>query len=147
MTLIPPTDAFPGYGIEFSPTGRRYVATINGVTITDLNTGEVINIDVSGVVQGFSWSPDGTHLAYSVASCGDVLLESSSVYVWDALTGQTRMIITTNEMLLRPESWSDNSMLRVEGEKYVSLDVLYTIYLYDISQESLIFTGTATPSR
>lgn len=36
-TLIPPTDSFPGYGIEFSLTGRRYAATIDGVMVTDLN--------------------------------------------------------------------------------------------------------------
>lgn len=147
VTLIPSTDAFPGYGIEFSPTGRRYAVTINGIMINDLKTGEVANVDVSGVIQGFSWSPDGTHLAYSVASCGEEFLESSSVYVWDALTGQTQMLISTNDMLLIPELWSDNLTLRVVGRKYVSLDTLYTIFIYDISQENLVFTGTATPYR
>lgn len=148
VTMIPSTDAFPGYGIEFSPTGRRYAATINGMMITDLNTGEVINIDVSGVIQGFSWSPDGTHLAYSVASCGeDFSVESSSAYVWDALTDQTQTLVSTNEMVLRNVSWSNNWTIRVEGEKYISTNTLYTIYVYDISQGNLVFTGTATPSR
>lgn len=147
-TLIPTTNSFPGYGIEFSPTGRRYAATINGVMITDLNTGEVVNIDVSGVIQGFSWSPDGTHLAYSVASCGeDFSVESSSAYVWDALTDQTQTLVSTNEMVLRNVSWSNNWTIRVEGEKYISTNTLYTIYVYDISQGNLVFTGTATPSR
>ena len=144
-TIIPATDSFPGYGIEFSPTGRRFAATINGVMITDLNTSEVTKIDVPGVVQGLSWSPDGIHLAYSAASCGEQLLQSSSAYIWDALTNQAQKLIATDEMLLRPELWSDNSTLRIEGEKYVSPHNLYTIYVYDISQDDLVFTGTATP--
>jgi len=146
VTLIPPTDSFPGYGIEFSPTGRRYATDINGVIITDLNTGEITKIDVRGIIQGVSWSPDGIHLAYSVASCGEQSVQSSSVYVWDALTNQTQMLITTDGMLLRPELWGDNSTLRVIGEKVIDLDVLYTTYIYDIAQNNLMFTGTTTPS-
>ncbi len=34
--LIPPTNAFPGYGIEFAQTGRRYATNMNGVTVINL---------------------------------------------------------------------------------------------------------------
>jgi len=146
-TLIPPTDSFPGYGIEFSLTGRRYAATIDGVMMTDLNNGDVATINVSGIVEGLSWSPDGVHLAYSVASCGEQSVQSSSVYVRDALTNQTQMLfVATDGTLLKPEAWIDNSTLRIEGGKRVDLDMLYTVYLYDITQNSLLFTNTATPS-
>ena len=145
VTLIPPTDGFPGYGIRFSPTGRRYATDINGVIITDINTGEFTKIDVPDTIESLEWSPDGAHLAYSVASCGEQSVQSSSVYVWDALTNQTQLLFTTNEILLRYETWIDNSTLRVEGEKIVDLDTFYTIYVFDITQNSLVFSGTATP--
>jgi len=147
-TLIPPTDSFNGYGIEFSPTGQRYATATNSIAITDLNTGEVIKLDVSGVME-INWSPDGTHLAYSVASCSEQFLQSSSIYVWDALTDQTQMLLTTDtngDILLSPESWSDNTTLRIAGERLVNGRTRYVIYIYDISQENLIFTGTATLS-
>jgi len=66
-TLIAPTFSFPGYEIEFLPIGRRYAVDMNGVTITDLDTGKINIIDTPGIME-FIWSPDGTQLAYSVAS-------------------------------------------------------------------------------
>jgi hypothetical protein len=145
VNLIPPTDSFPGYKITFSSTGRRYATDMDGVIITDLQTGEVVKLSTSGVMD-LRWSPDGKHLAYSVASCGEQSVESSSVYIWDALRNQTQIVNTTEKMLLRPESWIDNSALRITEEKYVSPDMLYTVYVYDLMQEIITFTGTATPS-
>lgn len=147
-TLIAPTFSFPGYEIEFAPTGRRYAVDVNGVTITDLTTGEINMINAPGITE-FIWSPDGTQLAYSVASCGEQFVQSSSVYVWDALTQQTLMLITMDDgTLLSPVSWGDNATLRIEGEKYNSVNgrTRLTIYIYDIAQDNLAFTGTATRS-
>jgi hypothetical protein len=146
VTIIHPTDDFPGYGIEFSPTGRRYATNINGVTITDLKTGVVSNFMEPDTIEGFSWSPDGLHLAFTVAKCTDFLLDNSSAYVWDALTNQTEKLFTTQGIKLITESWMDDSKLRVRGEQLAGYNVLYTSYLYDIQQGKLIFTGTATPS-
>lgn len=147
-TLIAPTFSFPGYEIEFSPTGRRYAIDMNGVTITDLNTGEINTINAPGIME-LIWSPDGTYLVYSVASCGEQFAQSSSVYVWNVSTNQTQMFITMDDgTLLRPVSWSDNSTLRIDGEKFNPINgrTRLTIYIYDITQNNLAFTGTATPS-
>jgi Tol biopolymer transport system component len=145
VTLIPATHVFPGYEIDFAPTGRRYATDMNGVTITDLKTGRVTQIDVDGVID-LSWSPDGTRLAYSVATCGEQVVESSAAYVWDASTNQSQVLLTTNETVLRPEAWVDNTTLRVTGEEWIGGDLLYTVYIYDLVQQGLAFTGTATPS-
>jgi hypothetical protein len=139
VTLISPPQYFPEDEIKFSPTGRRYAIDLNGITINDLQTGEVIQISASGVIK-FNWSPDGTNLAYSVASCNEEgFVASSSVYIWNALINQSRLIFTTEEILLSPSFWDDNSILRIEGEKLVEHNYQYTIYLFDISQETLFF--------
>lgn len=145
ITLINPPEYFPGDEIKFSPTGRRYATNVSGIIITDINTGEVTQIDAFGVIE-FNWSPDGTNLAYSVASCNEEgFVVSSSLYIWNALTTQSRLILTTEEILLSPSSWENNSTLRITGEKLIDYNYLYTIYLYDITQETVVFTGTATP--
>jgi Tol biopolymer transport system component len=143
-TPIPSTDAFPGYDIKFSPTGRRYAADIDGVTIVDLKTGEVTQLDIPNAMD-LIWSPDGQYLAFSGAICGEERVESSSVYVWDALTDQTQLLYTTENILLKPESWADSLTLRIRGEERIDLDTLYTIYVFDILSKSLLLTGTATP--
>jgi hypothetical protein len=144
-TLVQPTYYFPGFIIEFSPTGRRYaVESYGGIMINDLQNGEVTQIDAPHEYN-FIWSPDGKRLAYSVASCGEFYVQSSSVYVWDASTGQLQILFTTEGILLSPESWIDNSKLRILGEKIVDGRDDYTIYEYSLNQESLTFTGTATP--
>lgn len=115
--------------------------------ITDLKTGAIIKIDIPDIVEGLSWSPDGRHLAFSVASCNEQgAVKSSSVYIWDALKNEKHVLFTSEDMVLRPESWIDNSTLRFTGEKIVDLNMLYTIYVYNIEQQSLVFSGTATPS-
>lgn len=145
VTLVSPPDYFPGDEIKFAPTGRRYAIDINGIMITDLKTGEVTTIDASGVI-GINWSLDGTNLAYSTASCNEEgSVVSSSVYIWSALTNQSRLILTTEEILLSPSSWDDNSTLRIEGQKLIDLNYQYTIYLYDITRGTLVSTSTATP--
>lgn len=137
-------DRFPGNEIRFSPTNEYYAVDTDGVKITSLESGKVFNIDVSGVMD-MSWSPDGKFLAFSVATCGENLVESSSIYVWDSSTHQTRVLYSTNEMLLRPQSWVDNSKLRFEGEKWVGLNNEYTIFEYDLTRNEMNFSGTATP--
>jgi Tol biopolymer transport system component len=145
VTVVSPSNSFPGYKIRFSPTGQRYAYDRRGVRITDLMTGEITQIDVHGVTD-LSWSPNGKYLAYSVASCGEWAVQSSSVYVWNVLTNQTQLLMTTEEILLRPEVWIDDSTLRINGEKFVAGDEFYIIYEYNVVQQSLMFTGTATPS-
>jgi WD40-like Beta Propeller Repeat len=147
VTLIPPTDWFPGYGVEFSPTGQRYAAVWDDILITDLRTGELTQIDVSGVVEKMLWSPDGRRLAYSVASCGeDGLVQTSSVYVWEASTGKTHTLFTIQGKVLMPEAWVDPSILRVISEEWVGQEQKFTVYEYDLVTGSLLFTSTATPS-
>jgi WD40 repeat protein len=144
LTFIPPTDSFPGYGIEFSPTGRHYVATQNGITIRNLVTGEITRIAEYGV-QNFSWSPDGQYLAYGVARCGESYVETSSVFIWNSFSNRTNLLFTTEEMKLDPQSWKNNMIIIIEGEKIVGKNYFYVIYEYDITQERIVFTGTATP--
>jgi Tol biopolymer transport system component len=92
-----------------------------------------------------SWSPDGKFLAFSVADCGEDFVKSSSIYVWDSSTNQTQVLLSTNDMLLRPESWIDNSTLEFQGEKWVDDNYLYTIFEYDLAGEKMLSSGTATP--
>lgn len=107
-------------------------------------SGKETKIDVSGVME-MIWSPDSKFLAFSVASCGETLVESSSIFVWDSSTNQTQVLLSTNEMLLRPQSWIDNFQLRFEGEKWVGLNNEYTIFEYDLTGSEMMFSGTATP--
>jgi len=147
-TLLPPTRLFSGYGIRFSPTGRRYAVDLNGITIADLKSGDLIQIDTSGVMD-LLWSPDGRYLAYSVAKCNESgWVQSASVYAWDSLDNRVQLLVTFEEekLLLYPESWVDNSTLRVLAEKWVGFDNFYDVYVYDISKGDIIFLGTATPS-
>jgi dipeptidyl aminopeptidase/acylaminoacyl peptidase len=146
--LIPPTESFPGYEVEFSPTGRRYAISDDGITIADIKTGNIIHLNVSGLMK-FSWSPDGRYLAYSLADCSESdLAQSASVYVWDSTSGQVQLLFSfvVEGQLLYPESWVDNSTLRVLAEKWVGFDNFYDVYVYDISKGDFIFSGTATPS-
>jgi hypothetical protein len=145
-TLIPATDSFPGYEIEFSPTGRRYAITLDGVMITDLQTGKISKIETNAVVERMVWSPDGTYLAYSLANCDEQNILSSTTYIWDASTNRVQVILETKGKMLSPESWIDNSTLRIIGKEISGLDWIYTVYDYDIAQRDLIFTGTTTPN-
>ncbi|PKO16278.1 MAG: hypothetical protein CVU39_07905 [Chloroflexi bacterium HGW-Chloroflexi-10] len=131
-TLIPSTASFPGYEIEFSPTGRRYAITFDGLMITDLQTGNTTKIEISEQLERLSWSPDGKYLAYSLASCDTEKVISSSIYIWDALTNQTLTLLNMDEVILKPESWTDNSTLRIIGEEIRNFKSFYTIYEYSI---------------
>lgn len=145
VTLINPPTYFPGDEIKFAPTGRRYAVDKNGVMISDLKTGEVIQINATGVMD-LSWSPDGTKLAFSTADCneeGKVIY--SSVFVWDTLANREQEILTITGVLLHPESWHSNNLLRIKEEKFDGLNNLYSVYTYDLPQRNLVFVGTATP--
>jgi hypothetical protein len=145
VTLIQSKDDwFPGDEIRFSPTNEYYAVDIDGVKITNLESGKEFKIDVSGVME-MNWSPDGKFLAFSVATCGENQVESSSIFVWDSSTNQTQVLLSTNEMLLRPQSWIDNSQLRFEGEKWVGLNNEYTIFEYNLIENEMMSSGTATP--
>jgi len=145
VTLIPSRDdGFPGDEIDFSPNNDYYATDLDGVRITNLVNGKVTSIHVSGVMD-MSWSPDGKFLAFSIASCGEDFVESLSIFVWDSSTNKSQVLFSTNEMLLRPDSWTDNSTLRFEGEKWVGDIYLYTIFEYDLAEDKMLFSGTATP--
>lgn len=135
---------FPGDKIRFSPTNEYYAVNRDGVTIRNILSGKETKIDVSGVME-MNWSPDGNFLAFSVASCGETLVESSSIFVWDSSTSQIQVLHSTKEMLLRPQSWIDNSKLKFEGEKWVGLNNEYTIFEYNLKANEMMFSGTATP--
>lgn len=145
-TLIPPHDNFPGDEIKFSLTGRRYATDINGVMITDLTTGEVTQINSLGVIN-LNWSPDGSYLAYSLASCdeADGLVQSSSVYIWEAATKEIHLLYESKDLLLSSEIWLDASTLRLLGEKRVGLDTYYNIFLFNVETTQLLSSSTATP--
>jgi hypothetical protein len=142
-TLIDRTDRFPGDKIRFSSTGRRYAVDINGITITDLQTGEIVQINVSRVMD-LIWSPDGTKLAYSISRCDEEgFVIDGSLYIWDAVKNESRLILRTEKTLLYPYSWDDISRLRIDAEEYVPeiKNTVYTLYEYDITQDELIFIG------
>jgi hypothetical protein len=145
-TLLPPTDKFPGYRVVFSPNATYFAANKDGVTISNLETNESTVIDVSAVM-GLSWSPNGRFLTFTTAQCGVEYVESSSVYVWDANTNQTYLLFSQDGMVLRPSSWTTNSVIRIEGETWLrdSNGSAYTIFEYDIAQGELIYSATATP--
>lgn len=143
VTLVT-TDDFSGKQIQFSPTVEYYAVSYPGLTLTNLENGDVTKIDVSGIM-ALSWSPDGRHLAYSVASCGDWLVESSSIYVWDSSAKETRILFSSSDMLLRPILWINNSLLEFTGEIWDGPDDLITVFHFDIASDEMIFSATATP--
>jgi len=145
-TLIPPTD-FPGYEIEFSPTGRRYAITYDGLMITDFRTSKVTKISVDGVIEKLLWSSDGTHLAYSVARCDDDSIIASSVYIWDSATDEAQILFKRDHIILKPEVWINSSKLKMIGAELYYFNFLYTIYEFDTETKNLLFTETATPYR
>lgn len=141
-TLISPSEYVE---ITFSQTGRRYAADLNGVFITDLNTGEVVQLGAENVMD-LSWSQDGTKLAFSTAKCNsEGFLVSSSVYVWDAITKETHTLLTIDKISLHPDSWLDNKVLRINGEDFTSNRYILTIHEYDVVNMLLLSSGTATP--
>lgn len=145
ITFIPSDgQGFLGNMIRFSPTNEYYAVNRDGMTIRNVLSGKETKINVSGVME-ISWSPDGKFLSFSVANCGETLVESSSIFVWDSSTNQTQVLFSTNEMLLRPKSWMDNSILRFEGEKWVDRNNEYTIFEYNLTENEMMFSGTATP--
>lgn len=145
VTLIPATDLFPGYEIMFSPTGRHYAAIIDGLEIRDLQTGETTLITSNHDIERIRWSPDGYHLAYSVAHCENQELVYSTTYIWDASTNKTKLVLEVDDQILRPEFWGDNSTLWIYGDDVQDDSWNYTIYKVDIEQENMIITGLATP--
>ncbi|MFZ5855256.1 MAG: hypothetical protein ACOYZ6_00355 [Chloroflexota bacterium] len=152
VTLISPTDLFPGYNIKFSPTGRRYAVDMNGITVFDLQSGASVKIDAPGFMD-FIWSPDGKRLAYTTAHCDQSgWAQSASVYVWSSETNQVRHLftITIEKMILYPESWLDSNTFRILGDKLVEeasggYNSTYEVYIFDVSKQERIFSGTATP--
>lgn len=145
VTLVPSRDdGFPGDEIKFSPTNEYYAVDIGGVRITNLVNGKATKIDVSGVMD-MSWSPDGKFLAFSVASCGDEFVESSSMLVWNSITNQTQVLFSTKEMLLKSHSWVDNSKIRFEGETWVGNNYSYTEFEYNLAENKMVSSGTAMP--
>jgi len=142
-TLIDRTNRFPGDKIRFSSTGKRYAVDINGITITDLQIGKVIQIDVGGIMD-LIWSPDGTKLTYSTARCNkEGFVIDSSLYIWDALKNESRLILRVEKALLYPDSWDDISRLSISSEEYIPeiQNTIYSLYEYDITQNELIFIG------
>lgn len=153
VTLIPsnrffPGNEFPGTEIKFSPTSEYYAVDRHGVTITNLNNDEIIVIDTSGVME-MNWSPDGRFLVFSTATCGEELADFSSMYVWDSVTTQTKVIFSTQGMRLMIKSWISNSSISFEGDAWEAWEDgsnhTSTLFEYDITGDKMIFSGTATP--
>lgn len=146
-TFIPPTDYFPGYEIEFSPTGRYYAATKDMVEITDLLTGKIAKIATDGQVQRMRWSSDGKYLAYSTANCGEYFeILNSSIYIWDATNNRMQSFFSLDGIKLEPESWIDSRTIRINGMEFKDSDFYYTIFEYNIEAKNLLLRGTETPS-
>lgn len=141
-TLIERNAGFPGNKIRFSSTGRRFAVDINGITITDLQTGNEIQLNVSGVMD-LVWSPDGKYLAYSVSSCNEEgFIVDSSLYIWDALKNESQLILNLEKTIVYTTSWDDISRLRIYGEEYITeVNAIYLIYEYDVTQDEMIFIG------
>ena len=98
-------------------------------------------------VTKMSWSPDGLRLAISTAKCGDELVKSSTVYVWDSEKDQTTVLMETDGSLLFPEYWIGGLELRIGSEKWNEdeREYEYTIYEYDLAIGETVLIGTATP--
>lgn len=144
-TLVTSDDkGFPGEKIRFSSTGEYYAIDREGLLIYNLVNGKTIEIPVSGVID-FDWSPDGRFLAFSVARCGEYMVESSSMYIWDSTMNRTTTIYSTSNLLLRPDTWIDSHTLSFNGEEIVENNTEYTLFMYDLFENGLFFSGTLTP--
>lgn len=151
VTMFPTDDQFSGDQISFSPNTEYYAIEYyanhaHRLRIANTLSGEVevMTINASNVMS-MIWSPDSRYLAYSVASCGEQLVEDSSLYVWDSDTRQSLMLYSVEDMLLADISWVNNTTIRFKGEVWDGSDVLITYFEYDLVRDGLTFSATATP--
>ena len=101
---LPPLIGPAGYILSFSPTGQ-WLAFNGGIpTLLNLQTGEKVFLqEGENQVGDFSWSPDGTQVAYGACQMSEDLLTEvkSTVRIFSLNTRQTKTLLEVEYGFLR----------------------------------------------
>lgn len=112
--------------VVWSPTGDKIAALDSQIYIWDAASGELLNrISTGAGVYAFTWNPDGSQIAGSPNTGGEV-----EVYIWDATTGELAGTLSgiQNEEEYLPYTtdiaWSpDGSFIASTGRELLLWDV------------------------
>ena len=144
QTFIPPYDDLAYIKYAFSPDGKYLAIRNKNLVVQEIGTGKKFILPGKGVYD-LSWSPDGSILAYTVAECGDFLVENSSFYFWDAEKRRAKELLAVEDILLKPDGWVGPTLLKIIGEQFVDGNKNFTVYEYNVPEKTVQVIGTATP--
>ena len=142
-TILPATSG--GYYIAFSPKGRWLAYEIHGdPIILDLNNGEKISISEKDNFAGnFTWSPDGTELAYGTCEINfDFGVKKTAINIFNLKTRSSRTVIELENNFLTIVGWDDDNVIKIEDEDFQAND---SNNLYFNVRTSKFVTATPTP--
>jgi Tol biopolymer transport system component len=147
-TIIEPENMWTMFNLSFSPN-EQFIATDNhGMSLMDPYTGEIKQIN-DDLAMSFRWSPDGSMLAYSVATCSgeEFIAKTSSVFIYYIETGESKRVMTVDGVVLYVQDWRDNDHFEILKEEIVDYDNVYTNYLYDLTEDEYVpYINTPTPT-
>lgn len=93
---LPPLDGAAEYRIAFSPDGRSLAYNAPQPVILDLDTGEETAIPVGDIPVGdFTWSPDGTELAFATCQLTQDFsdIKESTLQIFSLDTNLTKTVL------------------------------------------------------
>jgi hypothetical protein len=143
-TVLPPT-SWNGYLFAFSPTGRWLAYEGFGdPAILDLRTGEKIAIDKGrNAIGNFTWSPDGTELAYATCEMSpDFTVNKSAIEIFNTKSRSSRTIEELEKSFLTIEEWNDGNVIKIRSEDDRTGD---SSYAYFDTLSSIFVTVTPAP--
>lgn len=130
------------YDISFSPDGRWLIYNRGVPTILNLQTGKEIILPGGENVGDFTWSPDGSNLAYAACQLLDFqTIKNSSIKIFSLETHHSKTILEIESGFLRIDIRDGNRVLKIYDFYTNPPDYLF----FDWSTEQLI-TPTLTPT-
>jgi hypothetical protein len=147
--IIKPDIQSSFFFFSFSPDEQFLASNHDGMTIVNLSTGASRLLNVNSPYS-FEWSPDGSMLAYSVATCepGVYPAKKSSVYVYYLGTGKTKKIKTIDGVVIKVVGWQDAEHIRIASQLVVKdeipRDYSYTRYIYDVVEEKYVIVSSSS---
>jgi WD40 repeat protein len=145
-TTLPPLHGASSYNIAFSPDGTKLAYNrTDRPTILDLITGDVtfINTEV-GSFGDFTWSPDGSELAYATCEIKDVTgeVKKGSIKIYSLATHTLKTILEIEGNTLHLFGNIDMVMKIANDETYDYSKA--TRWYYDWTSEQIVI-GTPNP--